>query len=112
MDWQDHLFGRLAALPDAAQPLQRAQLIAALLVGTEIIKLRHFCRRFDLGSDIDAALHAFARGNSVKTVARLADLDRALTSGLDAGALRVRGIILGISETLTRHAAYFDGATG
>jgi len=112
MDWQDHLFGRLAALPDAAQPLQRAQLIAALLVGTEIIKLRHFCRRFDLGSDIDAALHAFARGNSVKTVARLADLDRALTSGLDAGALRVRGIILGISETLTRHPAYFDGATG
>ena len=112
MDWQDHLFGRLAALPDAAQPLQRAQLIAALLVGTEIIKLRHFCRRFDLGSDIDAALHAFARGNSVKTVARLADLDRALTSGLDAGALRVRGIILGISETLTHHAAYFDGATG
>ena len=112
MDWQDHLFGRLAALPDAAQPLQRAQLIAALLVGTEIIKLRHFCRRFDLGSDIDAALHAFARGNSVKTVARLADLDRALTSGLDAGALRVRGIILGISETLTRHTAYFDGAIG
>jgi uncharacterized membrane protein YccC len=112
MDWQDHLFGRLAALPDAAQPLQRAQLIAALLIGTEIIKLRHFCRRFDLGSEIDATLDAFARGNSVTAVARLADLDRALTSGLDAGALRVRGIILGISETLTRHAAYFDGATG
>jgi uncharacterized membrane protein YccC len=111
-DWQDHVFGRLAVLPDAAQPLQRAQLIAALLIGTEIIKLRHFCRRFDLGSDIDAALDAFARGNSVTAVARLADLDRALTSGLDAAALRARGIILGISETLTRHAAYFDGATG
>jgi uncharacterized membrane protein YccC len=111
-DWQDHVFGRLAVLPDAAQPLQRAQLIAALLIGTEIIKLRHFCRRFDLGSDIDAALDAFARGNSVTAVARLADLDRTLTSGLDAAALRARGIILGISETLTRHAAYFDGATG
>jgi uncharacterized membrane protein YccC len=111
-DWQEHVFGRLAALPDAAQPLQRAQLIAALLIGTEIIKLRHFCRRFDLGSDIDAALDAFARGNSVTAVARLADLDRALTLGLDAAALRARGIILGISETLARHAAYFDGATG
>ena len=111
-DWQDHLFGRLAALPDAAQPLQRAQLIAALLIGTEIIKLRHLCRRFDLGSDIDAALDAFAQGNSVTAVARLADLDRALTSGLDAGALRARGIILGISETLAHHAAYFDGAAG
>ena len=111
-DWQDHVFGRLAVLPDAAQPLQRAQLLAALLIGTEIIKLRHFCHRFDLGSDIDAALDAFARGNSVTAVARLADLDRALTSGLDAAALRARGIILGISETLTRHAAYFDGATG
>jgi hypothetical protein len=83
-----------------------------LLIGTEIIKLRHFCSRFDLGSDIDAALDAFARGNSVTAVARLADLDRVLTSGLDAAALRARGIILGISETLTRHAAYFDGATG
>jgi uncharacterized membrane protein YccC len=111
-DWQDHLFGRLAALPDAAQPLQRAQLLAALLIGTEIIKLRHFCRRFDLGSDIDAALNAFARGNSATAIARLADLDRALTSGLDAAALRARGIILGLSATLTRHAAYFDGATG
>jgi uncharacterized membrane protein YccC len=110
-DWQEHVFGRLAALPDAAQPLQRAQLIAALLIGTEIIKLRHFCRRSDLGSDIDAALDAFARGNCVTAVARLADLDRALTSGLDGAALRARGIILGISETLTRHAAYFDGAT-
>jgi uncharacterized membrane protein YccC len=111
-DWQEHVFGRLAALPDAAEPLQRAQLLAALLIGTEIIKLRHFCRRFDLGSDIDAALDAFARGNSVTAVARLADLDRALTLGLDAAALRARGIILGISETLARHAAYFDGATG
>ena len=67
-DWQDHVFGRLAALPDAAQPLQRSQLLAAFLIGTEIIKLRHFCRRFDLGSDIEAALDAFARGNSVTAV--------------------------------------------
>jgi hypothetical protein len=111
-DWQDHLYGRLAVLPDAAQPLQRSQLLAALWVGTEIIQLRHFCRRFDLSSDIDAALDAFARGNSDTAVARLADLDRALTSGLDAAVLRARGIILGISETLTRHAAYFDGAIG
>jgi uncharacterized membrane protein YccC len=111
-DWQDHVFGRLAVLPDAARPLQRSQLIAALLIGTEIIKLRHFCRRFDLGSDIHAALDTFARGNSATTVARLADLDRALTSEADAAALRARGIILGISATLTRHAAYFDGATG
>ncbi len=111
-DWQDHLYGRLAALPDAAQPLQRAQLLAALLIGTEIIQLRQFCRRFDLGSGLDAALDAFARGNSATAVARLADLDRALASGSGAAALRTRGIILGISETLTRHVAYFDGATG
>ncbi len=110
-DWQDHVYGRLAVLPDAAQPLQRSQLLAALWVGTEIIQLRHFCRRFDPGFDLDAALDAFARGNSATAIARLADLDRALTSDSDAAALRARGIILGISETLTRHAAYFDGAT-
>ena len=34
------MYGRFAALPDQAQPLQRSQLMAAFSVGTEIIQLR------------------------------------------------------------------------
>jgi hypothetical protein len=89
------------------------QLLAALSVGTEIIQLRHACRRFDLGSDLAAALEAFARGSCATVTARLAYLDRALASRFGAAALRARGLILAISQALTQHAAYFDaGAPG
>ena len=39
-DWEGHIYGRLSAMPDAATPLQRAMLMAALSVGSEIIQLR------------------------------------------------------------------------
>ena len=63
-DWEGRMYGRFSALPDAAQPLQRSQLLAALSVGTEIIQLRRIARRIDLGSELDAALDAVARGDS------------------------------------------------
>ena len=34
------MYGRLGALPDQAEPLQRGQLLAALSAGTEILDLR------------------------------------------------------------------------
>ena len=112
-DWEQRMYARFVLLPDQAQPLQRSQLTAAFSAGTGIIQLRHICRRLDLGSGLDAALEAFARGSSVITNARLADLDRALASRFGAAALRARGLILAISEALTQHAAYFDaGAPG
>jgi uncharacterized membrane protein YccC len=107
-DWEQRMYGRFSALPDAAQPLQRMQLLAAYSVGVEIIKLRHICRRFDLGSGLDAALEAFARGNSGMTTARVAEIDAVLSSRPDPEALQARGHILALSEALTQHAAYFD----
>jgi uncharacterized membrane protein YccC len=41
VDWEGRICGRLAALPDAAEPLQRSQLLAALSVSNGIIQLRH-----------------------------------------------------------------------
>jgi uncharacterized membrane protein YccC len=112
-DWAGRMYGRLAVLPDAAQHLQRSQLLAAFSVGTGIIQLRHICRRFDLSSSLDAGLEAFARGSCAITTARLASLDGALASRRDVAALRARGLILAISQALTQHAAYFDaGASG
>jgi uncharacterized membrane protein YccC len=121
-DWEGHIGGRLLAMPDATvTPLERARLLAALSVGSEIIRLRDGARRLEpclgggerLGADLDAALAAVARGNSAIATARLARLDAALhadaTRGLEAQtALRARAGILVLSETLTEHAAYFD----
>jgi uncharacterized membrane protein YccC len=112
-DWEGRIYSRLAALPDAAEPLQRSQLVAALAVGTEIIQLRHFASSFGLGSDLDATLEALARGNSAIATTGLARLDDRLASLPAAGsgaslALQARGSILAISEALIEHASYFD----
>jgi hypothetical protein len=107
------LYGRLAALPDAAEPLQRSQLMAALAVGTEIIQLRRIASSLGLGPDLDAALEALAQGNSAIATTWLARLDDRLASLPGAGseaslALQARGSILAISEALIEHASYFD----
>ena len=57
-DWEGRIYGRLSALPDQAQPLQRSQLMAAFSVGSEIIQLRRIGLRLDLGANLDAALDA------------------------------------------------------
>jgi uncharacterized membrane protein YccC len=106
--WERRVYSRFSVLPNAAEPLQRSQLLAALSVGAEIVRLRRICRRFDFGSYLDAALEAMARGDSAMTTARLARLDEALAARPGAAALRARSSILGMSEALTQHAAYFD----
>jgi uncharacterized membrane protein YccC len=117
-DWESRIYSRLSVLPEQAEPLQRAQLMAALSVGAEIIRLRYATRRFGQDIDLDAALDAVARGNSAAATERLARLDSKLAAvpGTRPGArlrLRMRGRILALSEALEQHAAYFDsGAAG
>jgi uncharacterized membrane protein YccC len=107
-DWEGRVYGRLSVLPDAAEPLQRSLLLAALSMGTDIIQLRRIARRLDLGSDLDAALDSVARGDCGIATARLARLDQVLAALPGPAALRARGLILAMSEALTQHAAYFD----
>jgi uncharacterized membrane protein YccC len=111
--WEGLVYSRLSALPEQAEPLQRAQLMAALSVGTEIIRLRPIAHRFDQDVELDAALDAIAKGDSSAAVERLARLDQRLASlpHTRPGArarLRTRGSLLAISEALAEHAAYFD----
>ncbi|MDB5410191.1 MAG: hypothetical protein JWL84_5103 [Rhodospirillales bacterium] len=115
-DWEGLIYSRLSVLPEQAEPLQRAQLLAALSVGTAIIRLRRVARRFDLHVELDAALDAAARGDSVVASERLAELDRMLAAQPNTRRglwirLRARGSILAISEALTQHASYFDSGT-
>ncbi|MGH6810875.1 MAG: FUSC family protein, partial [Methylocella sp.] len=117
-DWEGHMYARLTAMPDAAEPLQRSRLVTALSVGNGIIQLRRIASLLGLGSDLDAALEALARGNSAIATPRLVQLDDRLASLPGAGseaslALQARGSILAISEALIQHASYFDaGAPG
>jgi uncharacterized membrane protein YccC len=112
-EWQGRVYSRLSVLPEQAEPLQRAQLMAALSVGTEIIRLRHIAHRFDQDVELGAALDAVAKGDSSAAAERLAPLDQRLAALPDTrpGArarLRARSSILAISEALAQHAAYFD----
>jgi uncharacterized membrane protein YccC len=112
-EWEGRVYNRLSALPEQAQPLQRAQLLAALAVGTEIIRLRRVARRFEPQAELDAALDALARGDSLTAIERLGGLNQMLAalSTSRPGArirLRARGSILAMSEVLAQHAAYFD----
>ena len=102
------MYSRLFAMPDAAAPLQRAQLVTALSVGSAIIQLRGTARRVGLGPKLDAALEAMARGDSAMAITRLGQLDGALAARPDTALLQVRGSILAISEGLLQHATYFD----
>jgi len=111
-DWEQRMYARFALLPDQAQPLERSWLVAALSVGTASIQLRRICRRFDLGSSIETALHAIARGDCTTANAALADLDATFASRPGTAPLRARSLILAITAALTQHSAYFDaGAT-
>jgi uncharacterized membrane protein YccC len=112
-DWEGRMFGRFAALPDQAQPLQRSQLMAAFSVGSRIIQLRHIVSRLELGTALDSALEALAQGKSAIAVERLALVDQVLASRAGPAVLRARGLILAICASLTQHAACFDaGAPG
>ena len=103
-------------VPDAATPLQRAQLLAALSVGSEIVQLRDRARRLGLSADLEPALVAMAQGDTATTTSQLTRLDAALAAHTATGpegqtVLRARGSILVISETLAAHAVYFGSGT-
>jgi uncharacterized membrane protein YccC len=111
--WERRIYGRLSAMPEQAKPLQRAQLLAALAVGAEIIRLRGVARRFGQEVELEAALGGVARGDSNASIEWLDRLGRMLaaiphTKPGGRGRLRARSSVLAMSEALARHTAYFD----
>jgi uncharacterized membrane protein YccC len=111
--WESRIYSRLMAFPDQATPLQRAQLLAALSVGTEIIGLRQMAPHLGMTAELDAALNDIALGHSTKAIAKLRQFDDRLSSTRETGteatmALRGRGRVLIISEAIAEHGHYFD----
>jgi uncharacterized membrane protein YccC len=112
-DWERHVYARLSVLPDSAIPLQRAQVVAALAVGTEMTRLHRIAHRLHLGARLEPALRALAQGRSPAATAELAGFDRTLAGTRWAEqtkrlVLHARGSVLALSEVLTQYASYFD----
>jgi len=110
-EWEGRVQGRLEAMPDEATPVQRSQLVAAMSVGSEILRLRRVAARLGLLPKLAPALAAVAQGNSGLAIASLAGLDAALATPPPSeahAALRARSDILAISEALARHHGFFD----
>jgi uncharacterized membrane protein YccC len=115
-DWEDRVHGRLLALPDAAEPLQRGRLLAALSVGSEITHLRRIVPELGLCSQLDPALDGFARGDCLTAIILLERLDRSLAAlaapeARSCAAQRERARILLVCDALVQHRAYFEEAT-
>jgi uncharacterized membrane protein YccC len=112
-NFDGQMYGRIAALPDSAEPLQRAQLLATLSVGHEVMRLREMSPILGDEACLDAALNAIAQGKSVPARKWLARIDHRLASPSIQGAdstplLRARARILVLTEALAQHANHFD----
>jgi uncharacterized membrane protein YccC len=110
-DWESRGVARLLAMPDKAEPVERAELAAAVAVGKEIVRLRHIAPRFVPSAMVDAALSALAEGRSGEAVERLDDIDRevaALPRARSRIPLSLRASILVISSQLSQFGSYFD----
>jgi uncharacterized membrane protein YccC len=113
-DWQDRIFARLSVLPQTAELPQGAQLVAALSMGNEIIRLRRVADQLGIRQDLEPALAAVADVDSRLAVQWLAQADRVLATPIehdpDPGArLRARARLCAMTEALTLFADYFDG---
>jgi uncharacterized membrane protein YccC len=106
--WDGRGFARLSGLPESATPLQRARLLAVILVGAEIIRLRPGTRHFGLEPPLYAALARLALGDVAGASDGLTVLDQRLAAEQTPAAVRARARILAISGALAQHAAYFE----
>jgi uncharacterized membrane protein YccC len=112
-DWESRIVARFLAMPDQAEPVERAELIAATAVGNHIVRLRRVVPRFVPGAAVDTALQALAEGRSSEAIERLNDIDRQLAAlpSARSGTHAVLGLRAGlrvICSQLASYPAYYD----
>jgi len=98
----------LLAMPDQAEPVERAELVAAMSVGNEIVRLRRVVPRFVPGAAVDTALQALAEGRSGEATERLKDIDRQLAAlpSIRPGSRVVLGLRAGLLVICGQLASY------
>ena len=110
-EWENRGVARLLAMPDQAEPVERAELAAVVAVGKEIVRLRRLAPRFVPHTMVDAALSPLAAGQSAEAIDRLREIDRLLAALPGARSrilLSLRASILVISGQLSEFAYCFD----
>jgi uncharacterized membrane protein YccC len=112
--WEGRGFARLLAMPEEAQPVQRAELVSMVAVGKEILRLRHAAPRFIPNRALGAALEALAEGRSGQAIAGFEQVDRDLaalpsTRATSRIVLSLRASILVICGQLSEFPSCFDG---
>jgi hypothetical protein len=112
-DWESRIVARFLAMPDQAEPVERAELIAATAVGNHMVRLRRGVPRFVPGAAVDTALQALAEGRSSEAIERLNDIDRQLAAlpSARSGTRTVLGLRAGlrvICGQLASYPAYYD----
>lgn len=112
-DWETLMYGRLAAIPDAATPQQRSEILAALSLGLTVIRLRRTPIPLALKPDLEAGLSSLSRGDVAVARDRLREVDSALAGPASdperAPVNRARGLLQVVDDGLTQHATYFSG---
>jgi hypothetical protein len=88
--------------------VQRSHLLAALLVGAEIIQLLRIARRLGMNAELHSALAPLSRGDVSAATAGFAALDDSLAARGVPGVLPARARIRSISDALTQHAGYLE----
>jgi uncharacterized membrane protein YccC len=111
--WQRRIYGRLIALPEEAEPVQRPYLVSVLAVGLHVIRLQRLARHGRLGAELSDVQASLAAGDLPKLRVVLEALDREIAAIPDTqrgapGRLRGRSALLAIGETVNRQRAYFE----
>ncbi len=107
-NWDDRLYGRLAAMPQHGRNQDHTLLIAMLSTGSAIVRLR----AADLGclrNDLTEALLALAHGHVASARSQFALLDSALEDAErdDPTLLNARADLLAITRAIGRYPALF-----
>jgi uncharacterized membrane protein YccC len=113
-NWDTLMYARVGALPDTAESVHRAELVAALYVGDAVLRLRTMEERFGPVDEIDAALAAVAAGRGRAACAHLQAADAVLAARVTPHAaltMRARAALLALREALQRHADFFGAGS-
>jgi uncharacterized membrane protein YccC len=111
--WQSRTYGRLVALPEEAEPLQRSYLVSVLSVGLQVIRLQRLSRRGRIGAEITAVQASLSSGDLSRLKVALDVVDREIASIPDTrqgarGRVRARSALLAVGEAVSRHTEYFE----
>jgi uncharacterized membrane protein YccC len=113
LQWRSRIYGRLIAMPEEAEPVQRSYLVSVLSVGLQVIRLQRLSRHGRIGAEISDIQASLAAGDLRKLRVTLDAVDQEIASIPDTrqrarGRLRARSALLAVGEAVNRQSEYFE----